>query len=72
MVSCIAVRKSFFAGDGGVQLVRSGEEADLAVAKCGEVFDGGANTGAVVEDDGAGFRLAQFELGEHDGDVVKR
>jgi len=41
-------------GDGRMQFVRASEEGDLAVFQCGEVVDGCANAGAVVEQDGAG------------------
>ena len=63
--------KVVLAGDGGVQLVRAGKEADLAMAEGGEVIDGGANAGGVVEEDGAGLGIVELELGKHDGHVVK-
>ena len=59
-----------FAGDGGVELVRAGEEGDLAVAELDEVIDGGVNAGGVVEQDGAGLGVVELELGQHDGHVA--
>ena len=55
-----------------MQLVGAGKEADFAVSEGGEVMDGCADPGTVIKQDGAGFRLGQFEFGENDRDIVER
>ncbi len=62
--------KVVFAGDGGVQLVRPGEEGDFAVAELDEVIDCRANAGGIVEQNGAGLGSVEPELGQHDGHIV--
>src|SRR5579863_3300718 len=48
------ILKIVLASDSGMQLVGSGEKADLAMTESSEMIDGGADAGAVFEDDGAG------------------
>ena len=59
------------ASDGRVQFVRTGEEADFAVPYGDEMVNRCADTGAVVEEDGAGCGLGEFEFCEDDRDVVE-
>ena len=56
--------------DGRVQAVGPGQEGDGAMAEGGEMTNGSMNAGGVVEQDGAGLGIVQFELGQHDGDAA--
>ena len=52
--------------------MRSGEEPDFSVAECGEMIHRCANARGVVKQDGAGLGVGQLELGQHNGNIVKR
>src|ERR1700743_2405756 len=64
--------KVIFAGDGGVQGMRAGEKADLAVAELGEMLNRGTDAGGVVKQDGGGFFVLQLEFSQDERDAVLR
>ena len=50
--------------------MRSGEEGDLAVAEAHKMIHGFVNSGGVVEQNGAGLGVVEFEFGKNDGHVA--
>jgi hypothetical protein len=54
--------KVVFPGDSGVKAVRAREESDGVVTQRSEVTNGLIHSGGVVEENGAGFGIVEFEL----------